>query len=64
MGRPVRTGGEPTRDSKGRAAMELFIPLFLLFLALSSVFGLTADSRDGTGWHPADQGREWRSPPC
>jgi hypothetical protein len=44
--------------------MELFIPLFLLFIALSSAFGLTADSRDGTGWQPADQGREWRSRHC
>lgn len=58
----MRTGGETTQTSwKVHAAMELFMLLFVLLLALASVFGLTADTRDATGRPPVDGGREWRS---
>ncbi|WP_329106265.1 hypothetical protein OG792_00495 [Micromonospora sp. NBC_01699] len=44
--------------------MELFILLFLLFLALTSVFGLTADSRECTGRASFDSRPDPRSGPC
>jgi hypothetical protein len=65
MRRPVRTGGEPHKDfRKVYAAMALFILFFLLFLALASVFGLTADTRESTARQPANGDRGWRSRPC
>jgi uncharacterized iron-regulated membrane protein len=61
----VRTGGEPAETlRKVHAAMELFLLLFLLFLALTSVFGLTADSREWTGRVPFDAHPGPRSGPC
>lgn len=64
--RPVRTGGENDGpDAKASAAMELLLLLlFLLTLAVSSMLGLTADSRDSADWKPTDDGRRWRSRPC
>lgn len=43
------------------------IILFLLFfsvLAVSSMLGLTADSRDSADWKPTDDGQRWSSRPC
>ncbi|WP_199523850.1 hypothetical protein [Micromonospora craterilacus] len=42
----------------------LFLLLFVLFLALASAAGMTADSRDSADWKPSDGGRPWRSRPC
>jgi hypothetical protein len=57
----VRTGGDnhKTRE-RVYAAMELFILVFILLLALASAFGLTTDSRDSADWKPTDGGRRWR----
>jgi hypothetical protein len=62
MGRPVRTGGDQPKSTKGRAAMELLVLLFfMLALALAGMFGLTSDSRDSADWKPTEDGRRWRS---
>jgi hypothetical protein len=37
--------------------MTLFVLLFFVVLALASVFGWTADSRDGADWKPTVDGR-------
>ncbi|GAA3736834.1 hypothetical protein GCM10022225_19460 [Plantactinospora mayteni] len=52
--------GRPYR-LEGRAAMELFVPLFFLVLLVASMLGLTADSRDSADWRPSNGG--WRSSP-
>ncbi|MGW4464553.1 hypothetical protein [Micromonospora sp. NBC_01796] len=46
--------------------MEILVPLFLLVIALASVFGLTADTHESREWaprEPADAGLGWRSRP-
>ncbi|WBB78850.1 hypothetical protein O7606_22010 [Micromonospora sp. WMMD882] len=45
--------------------MELvLLLLFFLALAVASMLGLTADSRDSADWKPTDDGRRWRSRAC
>ncbi|MGW4498658.1 hypothetical protein ACWENR_08570 [Micromonospora sp. NPDC004336] len=39
----------------------LFLLLFVALLAVASVAGLTADSRDSADWKATDDGRRWRS---
>jgi hypothetical protein len=35
---------------------QLIVPLFFVFLALASLAGWTADSRDAADWKPTDGG--------
>ncbi|MEH1099253.1 hypothetical protein [Micromonospora sp. CPCC 205561] len=45
--------------------MEILLFLFFfVLLAVASVAGLTADSRDSADWKPSDDGRRWRSRAC
>jgi len=45
--------------------MELTLVLiFFLLLAVSSMLGLTADSRDSADWKPTEDGNRWHSRPC
>jgi hypothetical protein len=57
----VRTGGDDQKKhERVYVAMELFIVVFILLLALASAFGLTTDSRDSADWKPTDGGWRWR----
>jgi hypothetical protein len=42
------------------AVMEIFVLLFVLLVAVTSIAGLTADSRDSADWKPTEAGWRWR----